>query len=193
MKTITKTIQVFRFSELSEEAKRQVVLSEQDYVQDGLVEEVALYREELNTIGIIDPAIMWSGFYSPGDGLSFTGRLSEEFIVEFLKDKAYKGIVKYVLQNWGFSISFERGTLPYVHEHTVHASFSFSHDTTAKQGEAFRVFEVDLTLWYVTKCRELYKKLSDYNDSLESFENMQELAEQDDAWFTEDGNRIMED
>lgn len=73
---VEKTIKLYEFGELSEDVQDGIISK---YLQDlpgwwsDDVEE--RIRNEAASIGIKDFDLSWSGFWSQGDGLSFTGRL----------------------------------------------------------------------------------------------------------------------
>jgi len=73
---VEKTIKLYEFKELTEEVQDGII---SNYLQDlpgwwsDDVEE--RIRNEAISIGIQDFDFSWSGFWSQGDGLSFTGRL----------------------------------------------------------------------------------------------------------------------
>jgi len=73
---VEKTIKLYEFKELSEDVQEGIISK---YLQDlpgwwsDDVEE--RIRNEAASIGIKDFDFSWSGFWSQGDGLSFTGRL----------------------------------------------------------------------------------------------------------------------
>ena len=74
---VKKTIKLYAFKELSKEVQDSII---SNYLQDlpgwwsDDVEE--RIRNEAEAIGIKDFDFCWSGFWSQGDGLSFTGSLS---------------------------------------------------------------------------------------------------------------------
>ena len=74
---VEKTIKLYEFKELSEDVQDGII---SNYLQDlpgwwsDDVEE--RIRNEAESLGIKDFDFCWSGFWSQGDGLSFTGSLS---------------------------------------------------------------------------------------------------------------------
>ena len=73
---VEKTIKLYEFKELSESVQEGII---SEYLQDlpawwsDDVEE--RIQNEAAAIGIKDFDFSWSGFWSQGDGLSFTGYL----------------------------------------------------------------------------------------------------------------------
>lgn len=74
--TISKTIRLYEFEELGESIQDSIISS---YIQDlpgwWSDDTEERIRNEAKAIGIEDFDFIWSGFWSQGDGLSFTGSL----------------------------------------------------------------------------------------------------------------------
>jgi len=74
--TISKTIKLYGFEELSESIQDTIIST---YIQDlpgwWSDDTEERIRNEAKAIGINDFDFTWSGFWSQGDGLSFTGSL----------------------------------------------------------------------------------------------------------------------
>lgn len=80
MKTIQ--LELFTFNELSDEAKTKAINSERnsenlEYYYSG---EVEYYQDVLKNIGFTNVEISFSGFYSQGDGASFTADYDSSLI-----------------------------------------------------------------------------------------------------------------
>ncbi len=74
MKKITKTFEVYEFSELSKEAKETVLKDNRMInVEDSSWHEPILegWKEKLDAMGYVNPKILYSGFSSQGDGACF--------------------------------------------------------------------------------------------------------------------------
>ena len=69
MRTIE--VEVYEFDELSEEVQKRVA---DKWAEDtDLSFMVEAFEERLETLGFSDVKVFWSGFYSQGDGASFSG------------------------------------------------------------------------------------------------------------------------
>ena len=79
-----KTIQLdlFSFNELSDEAKAKAINSERnsDNLEYHYSGEVEYYQDVLKNIGFTNVEISFSGFYSQGDGASFTADYDSSLI-----------------------------------------------------------------------------------------------------------------
>lgn len=79
-----KTIQLdlFTFNELSDEAKTKAINSERnsDNLEYHYSGEVEYYQDVLKNIGFTNVEISFSGFYSQGDGASFTADYDSRLI-----------------------------------------------------------------------------------------------------------------
>ena len=77
MKTQTITKNFYLFNELSEEQKQEVLDRHRGYDVDHFEwfeYTIDDYKEILEIIGFYDIDINFSGFWSQGDGASFTGK-----------------------------------------------------------------------------------------------------------------------
>jgi len=134
---VEKTIKLYTFKELNDDTQENII---SNYLQDlpgwwsDDVEE--RIRNEAQSLGIEDFDFSWSGFWSQGDGLSFTGRMEfknwfyilterltpEEFIK--LCGKLPHELVQRQEENrilWGECL-IERTSHMYCHENTVSVS-----------------------------------------------------------------------
>jgi len=81
----TKTYTVYNYDELSAEAKEKAIewaqefLREDDFFYDDVKSE---WIEKLESFGFTDVKLAYSGFWSQGDGASFTGKCD---MVKFIK------------------------------------------------------------------------------------------------------------
>lgn len=79
---------VYTFAELTPEAQQKAIAKEQQAQGEFFNFDTYDIKTICETIGIQDPEFSWSGFYSQGDGLSFTGEYS--YVTQALaKIKAY--------------------------------------------------------------------------------------------------------
>lgn len=139
----------------------------------------------------------FSGFWSQGDGASFTGYISNN--LEFLKahglTETYPFITKLIHHGGDFTLRIERSSSHYVHENTVSVSVEgcayFHHVLptsddlreaivdqwdTDLDAEYERIWE-DVTDIIRDYCRDLYRKLQEEYDYLTSDEAVWEAIE----------------
>lgn len=84
----TKTINLYQFHELSDKAKERA----RNWYREGLSDsewygyELEFWGDVCEAFGIYDPKIAFRGFWSQGDGASFTGTFRPENIAQSLAD-----------------------------------------------------------------------------------------------------------
>lgn len=156
-----------------------------DYIYDHFIEDMKAKH-------IVAENPQFSGFWSQGDGASFTGYVSSADTKTFIEDNGLAGdfpAVMRLLEHGGtFTIMFIRGSnRHYVHENTVHADISYadnfvhvlSSDTFRDtiitawdrelDGEYTRLAEAVTTILR-DHCRDLYDRLKKEYDYLTSDE-----------------------
>ena len=144
-------IVTYKFKELPEDIQKQVIAKNTDiHVNfDWWDYTIQNWKEKLSSIGFDDADIRWSGFWSQGDGASFTAYCDSEKIINSLfleeeggiawlnkknlKDKAQQEIKRWRLwfelaENGLIKFDMNRISSYYVHENTVegvlHEDFS---------------------------------------------------------------------
>ena len=142
---VSKTIELYEFSELDESIQDTVISA---YIQDlpgwWSDDTEDRIRNEAEVLGVQDFDFVWSGFWSQGDGLSFTGTIPfkswllilQRHFPNWLSDdvnesngfkklgESLSDIVMLKEKNrveWGECL-IERSTHLYCHENTVHVS-----------------------------------------------------------------------
>jgi hypothetical protein len=190
-----KTITVYAYHELEGQAK--------DTARDKLVEIIGGYgwdspimeeiKECLEECGIDNPQISYSGFWSQGDGLSFTGQ------VENL-EKFIKTIPSDYRDNWfalfpnSVEIIFNRTSSLYCHEKTVNSVVSISgyHDESysSQFWEYAKNLQQTIEAWRLSKCKEFYRKLETYYDDITTEETIAEYAKDGMMEFTKWGKLV---
>jgi hypothetical protein len=193
-----KEITTYNFEDLSEEAKENAIEKERDYKHSfysELHDNVDFYEHELKEFGLIEPEIIYSGFSSQGDGLSFTAtRIDIEDFCKKTKTKArFKTLVKY--QEF-ISSEIKRINYHYSHENTVESYFCYEgssyHSIRTQNAIEKQIgeFEEYFENWRIEKCREFYKALGDDYDFQFSDEYLIEDIENRECKFDIEGNRF---
>ena len=98
MKTITKKYNVYAYKELSKEAKekalenlRDINVSEDNWYEFIFEEQL----EKLEKMGFEDANILFSGFWSQGDGASFKAQINpNKFVKHFKLNSHYAKLLK---------------------------------------------------------------------------------------------------
>lgn len=177
-----KTLKVYTFNELSEEAKVNAIAQYKEERTDMLYDHDPIiegFVEELEEIGITGVKVNYSGFWSQGDGLSFTGQVDDIGLFNKALDLglAEDDVVEFV-----------RTSHRYNHENTVRTHLEL--DTV---DEIYDTIQAKIETWRKAKCNEFYNRLEKYYYECVSDENIKEffLDEGDDnAYFTESGKLV---
>jgi hypothetical protein len=176
------------------------------------------WKEALAQIGFTDAKIAFSGFWSQGDGASFTANIDIEKLANFLAteitpsktiagtpedfrpwlaDKAgnhkatnakYRRLV--TLGYFLYPSKVERTSHNYSHERTCRVNIEFNTVGRADKVEALlNEFESDAETLRLALCRAIYKDLEEDYDSQTSDESLTEFADGNDYTFTLGGKR----
>lgn len=193
----TETV-VYEFVELSEDAKENAINGMRDINTDFEWWDCTLddYKEILEKIGFSNVEICFSGFWSQGDGASFTGAYSYEKGALSKVKREYPTFtalhefaeqLQLLNRQYFYSLSFELQRIchRYSHENTVNISWSEC-DTNAD------VWPSDDTDNALIECcrgfmREIYNSLENEYEYLTSDAVVIEAIESNDYLFTGDG------
>jgi hypothetical protein len=193
MKSIMKTITIYRYSELSEQAQNHVLeSSEHDQIKEQLwntaetelIEEVL--RPKLTAQGLMDVDIRYTGFWSQGDGLSFTAEVSdpETFCQAIGMD--------YKPQLWsGIGLEIVRGQSRYLHERTCSIRIESSESESHELSRYLFTLENRAEAWRLEQCQDMYRTLERAYYAATGYESVHGvLLEDEEELYLEDGNRV---
>jgi len=200
-----ETTNIYKFNELTEEAQQHALDSNRDYDTEIFSDIIDLeyYREKLAEIGFTDAEIQYSGFFSQGDGASFTSDVDLHKIVSYLiynstgyadTVKFYKLLVLHEKQCIDLSLWVERGAPHYVHENTCNthlevnlyqenrsgASEDWFNDTADMLKEAVEDIRHEV-------CQSIYYALRKEYEYMQSDEYLRDTFEANDMEFTSNG------
>lgn len=186
----TKTIELYEFDELSESAQAKVLETERDINVDFAWSKWTLedWEEQLKAMGFEDPQINFSGFWSQGDGASFTSKRVD--ILKFLTVHKAKGRFKAILKALKkdeIDASVERIDHSYSHEYTVRANIEFMTDDTDLKAQESYDFSVLLTETVRTLSRKIYKDLESEYEGLTSDEAVIDTIKANEYTFRSNG------
>ena len=199
MQVMTKQTTVYTFDELSETSKQTAI---ENYISDydfGMDEQWVLEDIVGENPHIQDMDISYSGFWSQGDGASFTGQLESDWTIQFLKEHFNNSQdITLSLIRW-ISISFERISSNYSHANTCNTELSddvewathVEENETLKDSFNERVSEfVEVIEEYRRNlCKDIYHRLYQAHESATSEEYISEyFNEMCDYDFEEDGS-----
>jgi hypothetical protein len=181
VRTIEK--QVYNIDEIDQKAFEKAYNHWREHVgfwDECIIEDM---QEELKTLGVEDPKIRYSGFWSQGDGASFTGRLRD--VEAFLCRKLTRH-ERYIIDNT--CIKFVPNSTRYVHENTVTTGFNFDYrfNNYALEKIACQL-ESEINDTRIDLCHNFYRRLeTDYNYQM-SEDSFTEHCEANDMEFYKTG------
>ena len=190
---VVKQITLYRFDELSEQAQEKVIerfRTDEILFFDGELIIESIYDKYETQISDMD--IEYSGFWSQGDGASFTGTLDSDWLIENLLPDNLKELVRYV------GCHFTRKTHMYVHENTVSSDLrnviwadhiEDNERLSVHMSEKhMRDIEDCIEEYRRDICHEIYSLLEEQYEYTYSEENIRELIEINDYLFHENGD-----
>ena len=183
-----KTIEIFSFEELTPGAQ-QVALEQfkndvdyghvyPTYDHDPIIEGI---KEELEDFGIESVDIQYSGFWSQGDGLSFTGKVHDNV--------RFNELLGLDIDPYG-RISFDRKSSRYVHENTVETSLSINYEDEPTFKEVWNKTYEKIENWRKSKCKEFYDRLEKYYDECNSEEVYKDELIEREYYFLKNGKKV---
>lgn len=177
-----QTITTYNFSELSETVQEKLIEAYEpaDCWDVWVIDAIKAESAEL---GIENFDFHYSGFWSQGDGASFTGALSTELLASLLKDRVNEELSFDVNE---CSAQINRKSYPhlsYVHENTVYASFD-SGDESVSDEDCDAILAA-LEEWKNKLCLKWYQLLYNTYEAETSEERIKE--EYEGIQFLEDG------
>ena len=166
------------------------------------------FKEDMEKVGIEVDDISFSGFWSQGDGASFTGYMrSKPFFEHHKLAESYPWIAKLIEMGGDFTLRIERTSHHYVHENTVSVELTFTdmfHHILPNDGVRAEVIEqwdyqlgaeyegiaqaaTDIIRDY---CRDLYRRLREEYDYLTSDEAVWDAIVANDLDVIEDKETV---
>jgi hypothetical protein len=191
-----------KFNELDERTQDKVLEKHYDInvdYQDWHESVLDYCKEKLEKFGVYKPEINYSGFWSQGDGASFTGTIDSEDILVLLTSLKVLKKFRYLVDNLrkgniDLSVSIDRISSHYSHENTcrTYLDWRVSSDHVDYDLVASRARELEeyLEEWRVDTCHEIYKDLETEYDYQTSREQIIETLEANEYEFDEDGDII---
>jgi hypothetical protein len=194
---ITFTVTAYKANELEEDVRKQVL----DQFRDINVRErwyIEIYKswmEKLEDLGFSDIQINHSGFYSQGDGASFTAKGLD--LLPFMRAEKLGNQYRLVLnlaKEGRVAGCVRRNQSLYCHENTVFARLAVEEIERDEARE--RVWgqtdelEKNITLRIRELSKEIYKELEERFDFLTSDEQVEASLVAHDYLFDEEGHQI---
>jgi len=204
-------MRTYTISELSPEAKKKAIegirndrgFTERDIDLDWVIENET---EDLESLGLDNVEISFSGFCSQGDGASFTARVND--IPAFIKTIGVTDeILPKVLAAFEevYEMEIIRTDSRYFHENTVRFEIEEMDDTELILMSPFGIGDITVDLdetleeiglekkaseWVKAKCKEIYRKLEKAYSEEFSEEAAEEWVDSIGMEFDEEGNEV---
>ncbi len=190
MQIITRQYNIYKFDELSKEAQAKVLDKNRDWNVNRdswafyLLEEK---KEYLKSIGFDNAEIHYSGFWSQGDGASFTATVD---IAKWLAVNKKKAQFKFILKDIdNVNIVIAQSGF-YSHEMTMSVDVEYFGEHSDKKDSAYMTID-KLGEEILEDAREeagsIYKALEAEYEYLTSDEVIKESLIANEGTFTEDG------
>lgn len=184
MRLETTTRKILTWNELNEEQKTKVIekLSDINILHDWYEYSIVDFTEMLKMLGFYDVKIQFSGFWSQGDGASFTGKFKVPSTKKELKERVKKLRLTYPRQkvfNYD-SMNFTKEEKQDEILEVFRITSFYSHENTiSADNNDLKEFARDFS-------REIYKSLENEYNYLTSREAIIEAIEANDYEFYED-------
>lgn len=187
------TIKLYQFNELSEEAQKKVIENMQKddsfLMYDWYEYVFEIFKEDMYKKYSCDVRdIFFSGFWSQGDGASFTGRIFIKDYLEATKQKSkYRSLWKY-LEEYEPNIDIGQSG-HYSHENTMYFNdHSFYEGTEKQQEQLYKIME-EIEDTFREEARQLYRELEQEYEYLTSDECIKEEIINAEYEFYADGTQ----
>ena len=185
------TIKAYKASELSKDAQEMLATEYEDINlrldrdwDSPLIEGI---KEELGLYGIEDPEITWSGFYSQGDGLSFTFDLIDtDIFIRKLYEEGHITDENTVIESKNMHVFSRRATHRYCHEKSVIFGVNYEGDDNINISQLTN----QINLWKEDRCRTFHSRIETYYEQLSTVENVIAALDETGFLFTPSGKRI---
>lgn len=193
---------VYTFAELLERGDKAAIERAEQWLREAATDHewyqwsLEQYAEEFAAVGVEVDAkdISFSGFWSQGDGASFTGRVVDlaKFVAAVAPDNHRLAWLAEVPDS--VFIEFYRTSHHYSHENTCSTRteeyFGRRRREDSPLYAVLAELEADAEAWRYAESRRIYRELEAEYDALQSRENLLELAEANEYTFTESGKRF---
>lgn len=210
----TEKIEIYEFNELSDEAKEKAINEHRETMKrDPFVFEfeqecfLDYWKERLQEIGFEDAVISYFGFYSQGDGLSFTSEINPEKVIDSMimagylpKDKAilYDKLLSLhdlkIIELWMEVRRMPGSRSRYFHENTIYV-YDTSEFYLNDCNEAYDYFNMvfihlaDYIQEYVRElCQHIYYELQKEYEYMFTDEYIEDFLVNNEYEFLKDGS-----
>jgi hypothetical protein len=190
----TRTYNVYKFDELSEDAKQKAIKKYYDINVDfeyWAQFELDENKKKLEEMGYYDVKILYSGFGSQGDGACFEARVN---VPKFIRNHKKEDKFPMLMADSDLIFCVVKHSGHYYHENSTSVdtcSYFDSSSFSAAELEAVdkEIIELEklIDLDRIQEGKRIYKELGNLYDHLTSHEAIIETLKANDYDFTEDG------
>ena len=203
--SFSESEKTFSFSELPKDIQEKIIEDEKNNISesgDDFWSEPILegFHEDMEALGLTDIEVEYSGFWSQGDGASFTARVynseNKKFITEALGLKVLDEVAENLL------ITIRRESTRYSHHNTMIAHVEVDGDDEVEKDmgtgmiitinveEACEAIEEATGNWARDRAKKLYDDLETAYEEQFKDEYIIDDLEANGVEFDESGNRI---
>ena len=203
--SFSESEKTFSFSELPKDIQEIIIERERssiegngdDYWSEPIIEG---FHEDMEALGLTDIEVAYSGFWSQGDGASFTARVYNADNKKFITEALGLKVLDEVAEN--LAISIKRISHHYSHEKTIKGYVEVDGDDEVEKDmgtgmiitinveDSVEPIEDAVTAWARSRSKKLYDDLETaYNEQFKE-EHIIEDLEANGVEFDESGNRI---
>jgi len=203
--SFSESEKTFSFSELPKDIQEKIIEEERQHISefdDEFWAEPILegFHEDMEALGLTDIETSYTGFWSQGDGASFTARVYNADNRKFITEALGLKVLDEVAEN--LAISIKRISHHYSHENTIEGYVEVDGDDEVEKDmgtgmiitisveDSAESIEEAVTKWARSRSKQLYNDLETaYNEQFKE-ENIIEDLEANGVEFDESGNRI---
>ena len=151
----------------------------------------------MGKLGFKDIKVGYSGFSSQGDGASFTGEISSEDAIKFLKAHVGNKFKK-ITKEYPIVFKITRNGR-YMHENSTSINWDYENnyveqdfgvDLSNEYEDSLATVSDEINAWMYSKNKDIYKQLESAYDNESSEENIMSLIEANDYEFDENGKMV---
>lgn len=185
-RVVTKSTEVFTFAELSPKAQAKAIetFSEREGEYWSGEYTTAEFKKKLEALGFEDVDTQYSGFYSQGDGASFTS--SSFDIRKVMKAIGIANLYKSfysIVKTQDIQGRVYRMPCNYSHEYTIKVDFPDYYGYSKQEGDVIEA----LTDYVRGLSKDFYSSLEAEYDYARGEENARQYLEEDETEYTASG------
>ena len=195
----------YSFEELPKDVQEKIVQKEQEYISeynddswsDPIIEG---FHEDMEALGLTEIDVEWSGFWSQGDGASFTARVYNSENKKFITEALGLKVLDEVAEN--IYIDIRRESTRYSHHNTMTAYVEVDgDDEVEKDMGTGMIITIDVTAacgpieeatgnWARDRAKKLYDDLETaYNEQFDEDNIIEDLIARGEKYDL-DGNPL---